>query len=110
MEILYEIHFTTGKISKVCVEKTTDKSVWVERDFKFVRREPWVNDYFGFYHTFHEAQKAGADKLQKEIDALQEQTNRWLIAKQRVTNIEEAYVDGPLVFQELKFTAEMLKG
>ena len=104
MEILFEVHFGSGKIEKVNITKTSDKSVWVERSFKFVRREPWLNEYAGFYRTFHEAQKAGTDKLQKEINDLLFQAGRKVTAKWRVMNIEEEHVGGPLVFEKLKFT------
>jgi len=63
METLFEVHFTSGLIAKVNAEKTTPKMVFVERGFKCIRREPWVNAYSGFYRTFHEAQKAGKERL-----------------------------------------------
>jgi hypothetical protein len=101
MEFLFELNFSTGRIDKVRVEKTTDKSVWVERGFKYVRRSPWFDHYTGFYRTFHEAQKAGKDRLQKEIDALNEQLGKKITRLTALTNTEEQYIGEPQVFEKL---------
>jgi hypothetical protein len=101
METLFEVHFTSGLIAKVNAEKTTPKMVFVERGFKCIRREPWVNAYSGFYRTFHEAQKAGKDRFQTEIDSLLERLAKKIIQHTAITNLEEDYVYDAPVFHKL---------
>jgi hypothetical protein len=110
METMYEIHFGSGKIEKVRVTKTSDKSVWVERGFKHVRAERWVTEYSGIYPTLQAAQNAAKHKLAKDIEALQTRIDRLRTAESRVANIEEQYIPEPPVFQKLVITSAMIHG
>ena len=104
MEVFYEIQFSSGRISKVNVVKTTDKNVWVERGWKYVRQERLLDAYTGFYRTFHEAQKAGKDKLQKDVDNLNEQLVKKTARLTSLTNVEEEFLPDPPVFEKIDLT------
>lgn len=104
MEILFEVNFSSGRIQKVMATKTTEKSVVVERGFNHTSREPWQNAYTGFYRTFHEARKAGKERLNKDIEALTMQLAKKSQYLTALTNLEEEYVYEPTNYVKLNFS------
>lgn len=95
MTIWYEVTLSIGFIEKVEVEKFTEKSVWVKKGYKYVRRYQRCDFYMEFYPTFPEAYKAARKHLLKRVSDAEEKFNNAKKNLNRLDCLEEEFVSGP---------------
>jgi hypothetical protein len=107
--IWYEISLNAGVIEKVEVEKHNDKSVWVKRGYKFMKRQPRADQHTEFHFTFESARKAGREHLEKKIQAAMEEVHLFSKRLGHLESTELEYLPDPPSYDEKPFvTAEMI--
>lgn len=85
-KIMYRIA-CSDDIQKVCVERSTEKSVWVKEITGIIQYRK-NSDFFIFFDTFEEAKSYLVNKYEKVIAQLENQLNHKLQKLEKIKDFK----------------------